>query len=65
VEAFDREGNLLFRFGKIGNQKGEFQRPSSISRDARDRLYIVDSGNHRIQVFDAKDHPAPDTEASR
>lgn len=65
VEAFNREGKLLFRFGKIGNQQGEFQRPSSISRDAKDRLYVVDSGNQRIQVFQAAGHPAIDTETAR
>jgi DNA-binding beta-propeller fold protein YncE len=57
VEVFDREGQLLFRFGHSGMQPGEFMTPIAVSTDSKDRLYVVDSGNHRIQVFQPTDRP--------
>ncbi len=41
----------LLSFGKPGNGPGEFNRPEGLCIDARDRLYVADSCNHRIQVF--------------
>ena len=57
IEAFNQEGKLLFRFGQAGEKQGEFQDPKGICTDSKDRVYVVDSGNHRIQVFQTTDHP--------
>ncbi len=65
VEVFSREGQLLFRFGRGGAQPGEFQSPRGLCTDSRDRVYVVDSGNLRIQVFQVTTQPAPKTEAAR
>lgn len=65
VEVFNREGKLLFRFGQSGDQPGEFQMPKAICTDSKDRVYVVDSGNSRIQVFQATDQPKSKTEAAR
>jgi DNA-binding beta-propeller fold protein YncE len=54
VQAFSRDGKPLFRFGHNGDQPGEFERPSDICTDAKDHVYVVDSGNRRIQVFQAR-----------
>jgi len=64
VEVFNREGKLLFRFGQYGDQPGEFQMTKGICTDKKDRVYVIDSGNHRIQVFQVTHQPKPKTEAS-
>lgn len=49
-----RGGGLLGGFGRMGTGPGEFNRPEGLCVDARDRLHVADSCNHRIQVFDDK-----------
>lgn len=58
VSCFDGEFTFLFSFGREGSGSGqngervEFQRPQSLVWDpARQRLFVADSGNHRIGVF--------------
>jgi DNA-binding beta-propeller fold protein YncE len=51
VQVFDREGRLLYYFGKRGTEAGDFQLPAGLFIDSNDRIYVVDSYNHRIQVF--------------
>jgi DNA-binding beta-propeller fold protein YncE len=53
VRVFDgASGAHLFDFGKRGTGEGEFNlaRDAAIAPDGR--VYVVDSGNFRIQVFD-------------
>src|SRR5581483_3327248 len=38
-------------FGHAGTGPGEFNRPEGLCVDAQDRLYVADSCNHRIQIF--------------
>lgn len=57
LAAFNQEGELLFRLGQRGDNQGEFKTPDAICTDSRDRVYVVDSENHRIQVFQITDHP--------
>ena len=35
-----------------GNGPGEFERPEGIAIDANRKVYVADTGNNRIQVFD-------------
>lgn len=43
-----------FGFGRHGDQKGvEFVYPTSVACDSTGLVYVVDSGNSRIQVFSA------------
>lgn len=51
VQVFDREGHLLYYFGKRGLGLGEFQLPSGVFIDRYDRVFVVDSYNRRVQVF--------------
>jgi hypothetical protein len=65
VEVFNREGELLFRFGQLGDQPGEFQMPWGISTDSKDRVYVMDNGNRRIQVFQVADQASPNAAVLR
>jgi sugar lactone lactonase YvrE len=50
VQVFDREGQLLYYFGKDAGV-GDFQLPSGVAIDRNDRIFVVDSSRRRIQVF--------------
>jgi len=51
VQVFDQQGRLLYHFGNQGTDKGEFQLPSGVFIDHDDRIFVVDSYNRRVQVF--------------
>lgn len=51
VQVFNREGQLLYYFGQLGNSPGAFQLPTGLKIDGQDRIYVVDSFNKRVQVF--------------
>ena len=51
-----RPPKLLNAFGRMGNGPGEFNRPEGLCVDLQDRLYVADSCNHRIQIFDREGH---------
>ena len=52
VVHFDRNGQFVKAWGKLGSGPGEFSLPHSIVVDSRGRLYVADRNNARIQVFD-------------
>ena len=45
-------GSRHFSFGKDGSGNGEFARPLGIDISADGKVFIADTGNHRIQAFD-------------
>jgi DNA-binding beta-propeller fold protein YncE len=51
VQVFNRQGQLLYTFGAKGTHAGEFQLPSGLFIDHDDHVYVVDSFNRRVQVF--------------
>jgi DNA-binding beta-propeller fold protein YncE len=51
VQVFDREGQLLYTFGRNGTGFGDFQLPAGLFIDKNDRVLVVDSFNRRVQVF--------------
>ena len=51
--VFNRRGQFKFRFGKMGSQAGKLLLPMDIYI-ANQRVYIADTGNHRISIFDLK-----------
>lgn len=65
VEGFDQDGKLLFRLGHNGDQPGEFHWPQGICTDQKNRAYVLDSGNRRVQVFQVVDQPESKTETPR
>ena len=55
VRVFDAmSGTHLFDFGKRGREGGEFNLPRDVAVGKDGRLYVVDGGNFRVQIFDAK-----------
>jgi DNA-binding beta-propeller fold protein YncE len=49
----DALGRLLHSWGSPGIGAGQFYRPRGIMVDERGRVYVIDHGNHRCQVFSA------------
>jgi sugar lactone lactonase YvrE len=47
-----KDGSLLFSFGRNGSGKGEFNYPTNIFAGKDNLLYITDSMNFRVQIFD-------------
>ena len=48
-----RDGRLERSVGRRGSGEGEFSNPHDIEAAADGSVYVVDSGNNRVQVFDA------------
>jgi DNA-binding beta-propeller fold protein YncE len=51
IEVFDSKGQPQSRIGHFGTEPGEFSSSQGISIDSSDHLYITDTGNRRVQVF--------------
>ena len=50
VQIFDQTGRYLMDFGNQGHNAGEFWLPSGLFID-QDKIYVADSYNRRVQVF--------------
>ncbi|MCK4705258.1 MAG: 6-bladed beta-propeller [Gammaproteobacteria bacterium] len=50
VQIFDNKGRYLMDFGNQGRGPGEFWLPSGLFID-QDKIYVADSYNRRVQVF--------------
>lgn len=53
INVWDTDGNWITQYGKTtkGSADGQFSEPEHVTCDSTGRPYVVDSGNHRIQVF--------------
>jgi len=51
VKAFDQSGTFLYKFGKQGNQDGQFSLPYLMHVDSSNNLLVCDCGNNRVQQF--------------
>ncbi len=54
VRVFSREGALVAAFGASGPRAGQFAGPAGLWISQRGRLYVADSGNGRVQMFQLK-----------
>jgi sugar lactone lactonase YvrE len=54
VVKFDKNGHYLMEWGTKGKADGQFDVVHAVATDKRDRVYVADRANERIQVFDAK-----------
>jgi DNA-binding beta-propeller fold protein YncE len=52
VFIFSMDGKLLLTIGKPGEAEGEFRAPNSVTADEEGNIYVVDTGNQRVQIFD-------------
>src|SRR5690625_601344 len=51
VFTYDEDGNLLYIFGKLGNQVGTFDTPVAIDR-LGDNIIVLDKGYNNLIVFE-------------
>jgi sugar lactone lactonase YvrE len=52
VVQFGSDGRLIRTWGRRGTGPGEFNTPHSIRLDSRERVYVSDRANSRIQIFE-------------
>ena len=59
IQKFSPDGEFILKWGRNGgdgtpgNGEGEFDFPHEIAIDKNDNVYVADTKNHRIQVFDS------------
>ena len=51
VNVMDLEGNVMMVFGSKGETEGQFDYPHGITVDGENNIYVADSGNNRVQLF--------------
>ncbi|MBI4305361.1 MAG: NHL repeat-containing protein, partial [Chloroflexi bacterium] len=51
IQAFDRHGKFLGKWGKHGAGDGELNRPSGIAFDVDENFVVADTLNNRVQKF--------------
>ena len=51
IRMYNRDGALLASFGQNGTRMGEFSVPRGLWIDANNRLYVADTENLRVQLF--------------
>ena len=51
IKAFDQSGTFLHKFGKQGNQDGQFETPCGMNLDSSNNLFVCDTDNNRVQQF--------------
>ncbi len=64
IQKFDAQGHFLLSWGKVGQstagsspgQQGIFYGPRGVAVDAQGQVYVADTGNKWIQVFDRDGH---------
>jgi DNA-binding beta-propeller fold protein YncE len=54
IRVYSYDGRFLSCFGQPGRGAGEFAFPGGLWIDSSDRLYVADSGNGRVQLFQIK-----------
>ncbi len=52
VAVFSHQGDLLATFGHYGQDAGAFSLPTGIDVDASGHIYVADTNNHRIVMFE-------------
>ena len=52
IVVFDKSGKYLRQFGKKGTGPVEFDQPHALAFDSKERLYVGDRSNNRIQILD-------------
>ena len=53
IYKFDSQGNLVTKWGSQGSDIGQFNGIAGVATDSSGKVYVVDSGNNRIEKFDS------------
>lgn len=61
IQIFDCRGAYLLTIGSQGSAPGQFWMPSGLFIDHDDKLYVCDTYNQRIQIFQLLTGPADNT----
>ena len=56
--TFDPDGEAVATFGESGSDPGQLDGPTGMQFDSDDNLYVLESGNNRVQKF-TKDGDVP------
>jgi len=51
---FDSKGNYLTGWGSFGKGSEQLNKPEDIGIDSKERIYVTDTGNSRIQILERK-----------
>ena len=51
ISVLTTSGAFVGSFGGAGTAHGRFRRPTALALDAQGRLYVTDTGNERVEVF--------------
>jgi len=52
LAIFDPDGNLVSEYGNRGSGMVNLSRPTDLKLGKENKLFVVDSGNHRVLVFE-------------
>jgi DNA-binding beta-propeller fold protein YncE len=52
IMRFSKDGEFIKAWGRKGKGPGEFDTLHGIALDSKGRVFVVDRGNNRIQIFD-------------
>ncbi|MBA2671769.1 MAG: 6-bladed beta-propeller [Gemmatimonadetes bacterium] len=52
VTLFSRAGEFVATAGKSGRGPGDFFMPRSLAIDAQERVFVLDAGNQRIEIYE-------------
>jgi sugar lactone lactonase YvrE len=52
IAKFDRNGNFITSWGRLGSGPGEMRTPHAVDIDSQNRLIVGDRGNNRLQIFE-------------
>jgi peptidylamidoglycolate lyase len=55
IVKFGADGKFLLQWGSKGKNAGQFDLPHALTLDRR-RVYVLDRGNRRVQIFDSQGH---------
>ncbi len=58
IVSFDDRGQIDNHIGQLGSDSGELNFPIAAALAPDGRMYVVERGNSRVQVFDANGRPA-------
>jgi DNA-binding beta-propeller fold protein YncE len=55
IFTYDRDGNLLYQFGQLGDQVGTFKTPSALDYYG-ENILVLDKGNNYITIFEPTEY---------